>query len=398
VKDLSDLTARCIRCGFCLESCPTFILTGEETESPRGRIYLVRSLNEGVLQDPEAIREPIDHCLGCLACETACPSGVEYRSIIEQARAMVSPQEPVRRFLDGLTSPPRLRRQVALAKLWPGKKVPGFAMRGISKEKPEAEKPRAQVPATWPALSEEMLPPVRGEVYLLEGCAMRVMFSRVHEATRRLLRRLGYRVRESEAGCCGSLYGHQGFLDEAQSCLAQTFSAMPDDLPIVVNSAGCGNFLKDHEAAFSDAKRVVDLSEFLAREGLAAALAGSPGFEEVITYHDACHLAHGQRIRSQPRDLLSAIPKVKYVELAEADMCCGSAGIYNLTEPSTARELLERKWQNVERTGARWVVLANPGCHAWIDQVTREQGGHVRVLHLAEALEASFSGLSGLGA
>jgi glycolate oxidase iron-sulfur subunit len=178
--------------------------------------------------------------------------------------------------------------------------------------------------------------------------------------------------------------------------------SMPGDLPVIVNSAGCGSFLKEQGGQLS--ARIFDIAEFLAKEGFAERLAKSPGFQAEppttlpvrATYHDACHLAHGQRIREAPRTLLSAIPGLDLIELEEADRCCGSAGIYNLTQPEMARALLERKWANVEQTSAMWVVMGNPGCHAWLDQASREHGGQVRVLHTAEMLEASFSGLEGL--
>lgn len=398
MKSLDELTAHCIRCGFCLESCPTFVLTGEETESPRGRIYLVRSADEGKL-DWEATRPHLMRCLGCRACETACPSGVEYGDIFEIARDRLESahtHHTKKALLSGLTSPGRLKVQLALGRLLPGKRVPLLLSKLLSGEPAEANRPTVQPANSLPPLEESSLPPVRGEVYLLEGCVMRVLFPRVHEATRRLLRRVGYRVRDVPQGCCGSLHLHAGYMDEAKSRAKELAIALSGDLPVILDSAGCGSTMKAYGDLIGDedfASRVVDASEFLLAQGLIEELAKSPGLEIAATYHDACHLGHGQGVRSQPRALLAAIPKMRLEDLDEPDMCCGSAGIYNLTQPKLARELLERKWANVEATGASVVAMGNPGCHAWIGQAALEHGEKVQVLHTTELLEAAFTGL-----
>ncbi len=221
---------------------------------------------------------------------------------------------------------------------------------------------------------------------------MRVLYPRVHSAAKRLLRRVGYEIKEVRQGCCGALHAHNGDLKAAGEWATELIKAMPGDLPIVVDSAGCGSTMKE----FSDeafARRVVDLAEFLDRQGLAEELANAPGLAIKATYHDACHLAHGQRITQEPRDLIRAIPQLEFVPLGEADTCCGSAGIYNFTQPEMARRLLERKWGNVARTGASVLATGNPGCQAWIAQAAREHGQKVKVLHTAELLEAAFIGL-----
>ena len=397
MKSLSDLTSQCIRCGFCLEACPTYVMTGSEIESPRGRIYLARSADEGIIEWADA-RRAFDTCLGCRACEPACPSGVEYGQILELARQKLDRSKGLKKLLDGLSDPAAFRRQVALAKLWPGRTVPGFVSRKLTDEVPQARMPRAQRPAAWPAVDEAELPKVEGEVYLLEGCAMRVLYPGVHEATRRLLRRVGFRVRESEAGCCGALHAHSGFLEDAQSRARELVGAMPDDLPVIVNSAGCGSAMKGYGALIGEpgkefAKRAFDAAEFLANQGLAEKLTTSEGLPTKATYHDACHLAHGQRVVDAPRELIRAVPGIQFVELPESDDCCGSAGVYNLTEPTYARRLLDRKWENIAETGAQIVATGNPGCQAWIEQASDEHGGEVKVLHTLELLEASFSGL-----
>lgn len=433
MSELSDLTTKCIRCGFCLEACPTYVLTGRETESPRGRIYLARSADEGVLPWDEDVRQHLDTCLGCRACETACPSGVQYGQILELARARLEaemPRRAQRLLVDTVSNPTLLRIQLLAGRFFGGRRMPVAASRLLSGEAPEADLPRAEPASTWPDLDETKLPPVKGHVYLLEGCAMRVLYPRVHEATRRLLRRIGYAVEPSpKAGCCGALHAHGGHLDKALEIATMLAQNMPKELPVIVNAAGCGSFLKELGALAGHAvgahlepdltrpvegpfraylkraertgdpgfdgfaRRTFDATEFLAREGLAGALRRSRGIAGTATYHDACHLAHGQGVRSQPRDLLAAVPGLTLVPLEEADRCCGSAGTYNVTQPALARELLERKMEFIESTGAEFVLSGNPGCHAWIAQGARERGRKVRVMHTLELLESAFSGL-----
>lgn len=380
MHDLGELTTHCIRCGFCLEACPTFTETGSELESPRGRIYLVRSVLDGALAWDDAAPH-LDRCLGCRACETACPSGVRYGTILEMARDRIGTTIPKRALLDATAQPWRLR----LSQLYPGKRMPALVSRLVSGEAPEADLPRPEPVPAYPPLED--LPPVRGEVYLLEGCAMRVLYPGVHVALRRMLRRVGLAVREVPVqGCCGSIYAHNGELAQGILLAKKLASQLRGDLPVIVDSAGCGSWMK--ESAFR--RRAFDASEFLLREGLSEVLAKG-GLDATVTYHDACHLAHGQGIRSAPRELLAAIPGVRLVELEEADTCCGSAGIYNVTQPKLARALLERKWANVAATGAEIVALGNPGCHAWIAQAAREHGGRVRVRHTLEVLDWALS-------
>ncbi|MEZ5164197.1 MAG: (Fe-S)-binding protein [Fimbriimonadaceae bacterium] len=277
--------------------------------------------------------------------------------------------------------------------------MPGFLSQAVSGQAPEARTPTLPNPTPWPPLEEHDLPPIRGEVYLLEGCVMQVLYPDVHEATRRLLRRIGFAVRESNAGCCGALHAHAGHLDEAETkaqALAQSF---PDDLPIIVNSAGCGSTMKEYghvvgEGLQETAKRTYDITEFLLANGLKECLLSSPGFPNLtLTYHDACHLAHGQKITSPPRELLDAIPGVTLTPLPESDLCCGSAGTYNIFQPQMARKLLDRKWGNIADTDAHIVVMGNPGCQGWIQQAADEAGSPIRVLHTADVLEAAFSGI-----
>ncbi|MCG9896215.1 MAG: (Fe-S)-binding protein, partial [Fimbriimonadaceae bacterium] len=353
----------------------------------------------------EGVAPALDKCLGCRACETACPSGVHYGAILELGRQRLierrkDPRIPL--LLKGLTDHRLARIQIGLAGLLPGGRMPEPLSRLLCGQPAEADSPTPQSIAAWPDLDESKLPPITREVALLEGCVMRVLFPRVHQATRRLLRRAGSRIIETpKAGCCGALHAHAGMMKEAETRAQALAKALPADLPIIVNSAGCGSTMKEYGEAVGQGlkdlgRRVFDISEFLASVGFEAELARSRGIRARATYHDACHLAHGQKVRSEPRRLLAAVPGLELVDLPESDHCCGSAGIYNVVQPKMARALLDRKWKNVDSTGARIVVNGNPGCHAWIAQAAREAGGDVMVLHTAEILEASFSGLDGL--
>ncbi len=390
MADLSDLTAQCIRCGFCLESCPTFVLSGKETESPRGRIYLARSMESGVLPWSADNRQPFDSCVGCRACEPACPSGVRYGEILELARSRlerVAPRKQARLLLDVVTNPVLFRLQAGLASLVPGLKAPRWLARHLTPEGQRAEVPPLRRVAEWPPLESAGLPPVKADVALLEGCAMKVLFPDVHEATERLLRRVGIgsvRIK----GCCGALHAHAGFLEKAHALALRLTKQLGPDRQLVVNSAGCGSWLK--EAGLP----VLDATVFLAAHGLVQALRTSRGLSgTVATYHDACHLAHGQGVRTQPRELLSAVPGLRLVPMVESDTCCGSGGVYNVLQPRLAQALLDRKWSNICLTGSQVVVTGNPGCLAWIEQASRRAGGSPTVQHTLSLLESSFSGL-----
>ncbi|MCX7798809.1 MAG: (Fe-S)-binding protein [Fimbriimonadales bacterium] len=397
--DLSELSARCIHCGLCLESCPTYVLTHDETKSPRGRIHLARSALEGRFDYGEEMAAAIDTCLGCRACETACPSGVRYGSILELVRERMESRRPrraLKAFTGALTHRPLLHLQLAGSRFLPSGRVPGLLSRALAGGAAEADLPRPQTAGSWPPLRQEELPPIRGEVFLLDGCVMEPLFARVHEATTRLLQRCGFRVRRTGALCCGALHAHSGYLTDARKRALRLAQALEGGTPLVTNSAGCGSTIKDYrelDPALGElAARARDLTEFLVEHGFEERLRESRGLRVRATYHDACHLAHGQGIRSQPRRLLEAVTGLELVTLNESDMCCGSAGTYNLTQPAMARRLLERKWRNIEATGAEAVVLANPGCHAWIEQGSREKAGRAKVYHIAEMLEASFAG------
>lgn len=396
-SQLSELTTHCIRCGFCLEACPTFVETGRETESPRGRIYLVRSAVEGQLAWEDA--DPaLRGCLGCRACETACPSGVEYGKILELARQTLSKQpdrKGQRLLLSGLTRPGRAKAQLALGRLLPGRRTPWPLRNLLSPEPQEADIPTPQPVRSRPRLDKRTLPPVTGEVAVLRGCVMRVLYADVHECTERLLRRIGFTVRWIESDCCGALHAHSGFLEEAADRARTMAREIPANIPVLTNSAGCGSTMREWHFLDGDlagvSARVEDASVFLSRHGLADRLGESGRLERTVTYHDACHLAHGQGVRAEPRALLQAIPGIRFVELEEADRCCGSAGIYNLVQPRMARGLLTRKWEFIRATGADLIATGNPGCLAWLQQAARESGCSFSVQHTLQVLEEAFT-------
>ena len=398
MHDLNELLTHCIRCGFCLEDCPTFVETGSELESPRGRIYLVRSALEGKLAWDD-VKPHMDLCLGCRACETSCPSAVEYGAIFEMAKDIIEQKSPSlskKALLASTTNPKLLKAQLAGSKFLAGGRVPNFVSKLLSGAKAEADMPIAQANKPLPTFTTETS--VKGEVFMLTGCAMQVLYPRVHECTRRLLRRIGYVVRDVEQGCCGALHAHNGELNTARKLGTELARAFEGKIPIIVNSAGCGSTMKEYAELIGPecndvASRTFDLSEFLLKHGLLDELKRAPGLNgATVTYHDACHLSHGQKITSPPRELIQAIPHSKYVELEESMMCCGSAGVYNVLQPDMARRLLDRKVNNIKETLADVVATGNPGCHAWIAQGCREQKSS-KVLHTAELLEAAFVGL-----
>lgn len=381
---LQEWAAHCIRCGFCLEACPTFVLTGDETKSPRGRIALAMAADAGEMPWSET-REALDTCLGCRACESACPSAVPYGAILEEARTHLPPTLAQKTFLRVLTHPQASIKLVDAASFAPSRRVP--AVPGLAHGKPQADAPQRQPEPHWSPLPIGNLPPVTEEVYLLRGCLAGSLFPTTLAAVTRLLRRVGVQVRHTADACCGSMMAHAGQAAEAEAKLNHLKSTMPDGLRVVTFTAGCGSHLKE-------TWRSIDITEILLEKGLAQQLKSANGVSGLsVTYHDACHLAHGQKVKSAPRELLGAVPGLRLIELKESDMCCGSAGTYNVFQPTMARQLLERKWENIASTGAHIVAQGNAGCHSWIAQAARERGSQIRIMHTAEVLESAFSGL-----
>ena len=411
----------CVHCGLCLPYCPTFSELGTEMDSPRGRIYLIKSLAEGRIGLGDATVSHLDLCLGCRACETVCPSGVPYGQLIEAARAEIErqrPGNPMRRLFRWvnfslLLAHPRMLRLAAAAlrfyqasglqklarasgllRLLPG---PLASWEPLLPTLPRAAD-RAPLPTVFAAA-----PPKRGAVAMLTGCIQQVAFGPQNRATARVLSANGLEVRVPRAqGCCGALHAHAGEHETAVALAKraiEVFEAAGGD-HVVVNTSGCGAHMKSYgallagdpewrERAARFAARVRDVSELLAVEPLRGPLRP---VARRVTYHDPCHVAHGQKIRREPRALLAQIPGLEVVELREADWCCGSAGTYNLTQPEMATRLQARKVANILATGARTVVTANPGCIIQIAQGLEGRGAGVEVTHIVDVLDEAYSG------
>jgi len=394
----------CVHCGLCLAACPTYVELGVEADSPRGRIHLMRALEEGALAPtPEVIRH-LDLCLGCRACETACPSGVEYGALIEAARPYIERFRPVpgrwgRRALAAVLTTPALRR-AAFAPL----RLVGGA-RWVRRLARRLGSPWLAYVAAFPGaarapgLPSSVLEPEgqpRGTAVLLTGCVAGTVFGGTNVATARLLRRAGVRVLVPRGqGCCGALAVHLGAAERARTLarrLARVVGASGADW-VVSNAAGCGAFLREYGALLAGDPAAAAVGS-RARDALAlfAELGLPPPSRPLactVAVHDPCHLAHGQGVRAQVRQLLAAVPGVRLVELEESDMCCGSAGTYNLTEPRMARRLLERKLDRIAATGADVVAAANPGCILQIRAGTILRGLPVRVEHPLDLLAAA---------
>ena len=401
-----DLISDCVHCGFCLPACPTYLSWGVEADSPRGRIDLMKGLAEGTLTLDGSVVEHFDRCLGCMACMTACPSGVRYDLLIESTRAKVEAQAP-RPFFERMFRAmifaifPYPRRLLALAPLMNLGAVLGLQrlIRG------GGLLPRIDIAAAQQPLAERTAAQgtPRARVGMLAGCVQRVMFPQVNAASVRVLAAEGCDVIvPADAGCCGALSLHSGRLEEAKALARKLIERFErEDLgAIVVNVAGCGSAMKEYGELFAGepewaaraqafAARVRDINEFL---GQLEPRAPRHRIDATIAYHDACHLAHAQRIRQEPRDLLCGIPGVELVEIPNGDQCCGSAGTYNLFQPESAREIGERKVGNVMSTGATVVASANPGCTLQMQALLRERGVEMTILHPVEILDASIAG------
>ncbi|MEV0995640.1 heterodisulfide reductase-related iron-sulfur binding cluster [Nonomuraea sp. NPDC050202] len=390
----------CVHCGFCLPTCPTYALWGEEMDSPRGRIHLMKQHVEGTPITPEMAGH-FDACLGCMACVTACPSGVRYDRLIELTRVEVERQhvrEPEDRAVRGIVFslfpyPRRLR--LLRPTMWLAERMAPFLARAnpslgaMAALAPRVER-RQRLPRLVRARGER-----RATVGMLLGCVQREFFPQVNAATARVLALEGCDVVvPPEQGCCGALSVHSGRDAQARRLAGRTIRAFERAGvdTVVVNAAGCGSSMKEyaellgHEPPF----RVVDLSEYLAELGPVAKRHPLP---LTVAYHDACHLAHAQGVRAQPRELLSAIPELELREIPESAICCGSAGTYNLLQPEAARDLGDRKARAVGTTGAELLVSANPGCTMQIAAAMRRGGATIRVAHTAEVLDASLRGV-----
>jgi glycolate oxidase iron-sulfur subunit len=411
---MNELIDDCVHCGFCLPTCPTYLLWGEEMDSPRGRIHLMKQHAEGA-----PLSEPMvghfDACLGCMACVTSCPSGVQYDRLIEATRAEVEQEHPrtrgekvIREMIFALFPyPKRLRALRGPLRAYQRSGLEKLVKRSglLSRLPPTLAAMERLTPrlGAAPRLPERVA--ARGErratVGMLTGCVQREFFPKVNAATARLLAMEGCDVViGTTQGCCGALSLHSGRRAEAEEFAKQTIRAFEDADTIVVNSAGCGSAMKDYADLLADqpdwaaraaalSARTRDLTEFLAELGPRAVRHPLP---ITVAYHDACHLSHAQGIRKQPRDLLRGIPGLELREVGEAEICCGSAGTYNLLQPVAAAELGDRKAEHVQQTGAELLVAANPGCSMQIATALRRQGREIAVAHPAELLDASLRG------
>jgi glycolate oxidase iron-sulfur subunit len=413
-----DLIDDCVHCGFCLPTCPTYVLWGEEMDSPRGRIYL---MNKGLTEEPmndHNVRH-WDLCLGCMACVTACPSGVQYDKLIEATRGQVerryerAPEDKVFRemIFQLFPYPKRLRLMAAPLRLYQRFRL-GEVLRKAGVMNVLPKRMRA-MEALMPMLTREQeVPEVtapvgerRRRVGFIKGCVQRVFFSEVNAATVRVLSAEGCEVvAPKDQGCCGALSVHAGREEEFQGFarkLIDAFEGAEVD-NIVINAAGCGSTLKQYGYLLRDdpeyagrasafAEKVLDVSEFIQNLGPVAERHPLP---VAAAYHDACHLAHGQGIRRQPRQTLKQIPGMDVREIKEAEICCGSAGIYNMVEPEPATELGDRKARNILNTGARMIVTANPGCMLQIQASLKRMGESMLMAHPVEVLDASIRGES----
>lgn len=420
LQQLVDYAASldCIHCGLCLRTCPTYQLTGREASSPRGRIYMMRAVAEGELDasDPD-YGEELDFCLVCRHCESACPAGVRFGEMMEHAR-------DGRARLTPPALPERAARWIGFGRVLPSRALLRIAFGGlrllqrtgllrlVAKLGGERGRALAGFPGIPPAGERRLLPrhtppegTARGEVAVLEGCVMPELYGRVNRATVRVLAAAGHGCHTAPGhACCGALHAHNGELEGARALARETiqrFEAVPQGpegpLPIVVNSAGCGAHMKDYarlladDAAWSEraarlAARVRDLSEVLAADGDAAVGTRPVQLPGSVAYDDPCHLCHGQGVRSQPRELLDRVRGLERVELSESESCCGSAGIYSLLRPGDSNAVFETKRASLERSGARVLVTANPGCQQQWESGLARAGSDVRVLHLAEVL------------
>jgi glycolate oxidase iron-sulfur subunit len=414
-----ELIDKCVHCGFCLPVCPTYVLWNEEMDSPRGRIYLMKMVAEGDATINETWVNHFDSCLGCMACVTACPSGVDYAKLIEATRAQIerryarpTSEKRFRRFLFSIfTNPARLRALLLPLRLYQKAGLEALVRRmGIPKLLPARLRALESLLPQLPP--EETLPeliPAQGDrrrrVGLLLGCVQRVLFSQVNAATARVLAAEGCEVVVPAAQpCCGALLVHAGEEEQALQLARRTIEAFESAQvdAVIINAAGCGSNVKEYGHLLRDdpqfaarakafAAKCRDVSEFLAE---LEPRATCHALRLRVAYHDACHLQHAQGVRLQPRALLGRIPQLQLLEIPEAAICCGSAGIYNLVQPEAATQLGDRKASHVAALDADVVVSGNPGCLLQLQSALSRAGRKLPVRHGVELLDASIRGVS----
>jgi glycolate oxidase iron-sulfur subunit len=410
----------CVHCGLCTSACPTYVELGDENDSPRGRIYLMRAVTDGRIELDESVQKHLDLCLDCRACESACPSGVQYGKLIEPFRIHMEKTGAKPDNLSWLQklmlyrlTPYAGRMRLALAPArfaqWTGmdwlmQKLGMYylmprSLRQMHDMLPPLKSHYGGLPEVLPAEG-----PHRARVALFTGCAADAFFPETNLATARVLQKNGCEVwMPRSQGCCGALHFH-GALEEPAKAFAranlETFLRPGQEVDaVVVNAAGCGAMLKDYGHLFHGApeegqaihfaKKVKDISEFLVD---LEPIKPTHPLQLKAVYHDACHLCHGQQIRKQPRQLLELIPKLELVPLSESEICCGAAGSYNLTQPEMAERLGERKARNILETGADAVFTGNVGCLIQVGRYLRAQKPEIVIAHPIDALWAAYQG------
>ena len=418
-----ELIDACVHCGFCLSTCPSYRVIGKEMDSPRGRIYLMDAINEGEASIDNTTSQHFDSCLGCLACVTTCPSGVQYDRLLAATRPQIErnqtrslPDRLIRTLIFNLFPYPN-RLRTFLPPLWLYQKsglqqlVRNTGL--LKKLAPRLAAMEAILPKITTFSAYDNLPeviPAQGEkryrVGMILGCVQRLFFSPVNEATARVLTANGCEVVIPRSqGCCAALPAHQGQEAQAQALARQMIDSFIDkDLDaIIINAAGCGHTLKEYGHILADdpeykekaekfSSQVKDVQEFLAGIELTAELHPLASEELTLVYQDACHLLHGQKISVQPRQVLKKIPGVRLREPIDASLCCGSAGIYNMLQPETADELGRQKAANLINTGASVIASPNPGCSLQIQKHLDLKGSQVKLLHPVELLDRSIRG------
>ena len=416
-----DFLRQCIHCGFCLAACPTYNLTAREISSPRGRIRMIKNVAAGIAPLDETFMHEMFFCLDCRACETACPPGVQYGALVEAARAQVEHfratelQEKTRlkNFIlrQIFAQPARLRRLAKLLRFYQKSGLEKFALRlrlprlfGRKMLALAPLAPRIENKFTFERLAEK-IPSRTGKtkhrVALLAGCVQDIAFASINEDTAFVLGENDCEVLVPRLqACCGSLHGHTGALAEAKTLARKNIEIFErlEVEAIIVNAAGCGAFMKTYGHLFADdatmrhraekfSAKVKDFSEYLVMIDFKKP---PQILAQRVTYHDACHLVHGQKVVKPPREIVRAAVGDNYVELNEANWCCGSAGIYNLTHFETAMQLLDRKMKNVVATGAQVVVTGNPGCAIQLQHGCRRAGVEIEVVHPATLLRRAY--------
>lgn len=414
------IVQQCMHCGMCLPTCPTYDATHLERNSPRGRISLMRAIADGKIEATKTFGEEMYFCLGCLACETACPAGVQYGHLFEVARAEVERSgtldNPRRRtirslLLNFLFTRPRLLRFVGRALyLFQASGLQGL-IRGLKLTALLPTRLRnleTQAPTALRHFSNDLIQPLerpvaaKRKVGVLTGCVQDIILSDINRDTVDVLLANGCEVyTPSVQGCCGSLHAHNGEIDTAVTLAKRLIDSFDlDNLDaIITNAAGCGSHLKTYGRLLADdsayaakaaqwSAKLKDVHEYLSEIGVRPATSSGQPFN--ATYHEACHLCHGQKITRQPREILRAVPGLSLVELPESTWCCGSAGIYNITQPEMAEQLQKRKLNNILKTGVKVVAAGNPGCHLQLVNGAQKAGADLEVVHPITLLARAY--------